>query len=1807
MASTNTKSVRSKGKEVGEFEDATALDALAVKRLTLIGKRDAIFARLQQIYNCSLNAFTDDTEKDLFLCGIISLDRLQSEFNDIVNDLNVTELTIDPTYSVSYQSINVFEDMYCRCKFVYNKLNPPAMNVKGTESHVTPQHKSVKLPKLELMTFDGNPMTWKIFHESFRRTIHENADLTDHERIQYLVNKLSGRALSVISGIVPNADNYHLIWSTLVNKYDDQRSLGSAYLDQLLDFKPTSITASAKNLELFLDKFCTAVSSLHSLKLDNLSDFMLLQLALKKIDSSTARSFEMHMRGISMPTYDDLIKFVREQSKILERTAPASRNSDVNNNKQVVPKSTHSFAASCASQCPLCNQSDHANLYRCPAFNKLSTEDRLSCIKQHKGCTNCLSVSHNYTACNSPYSCRHCGCKHHSMLCRKMLPSREGTRTLNRAAVASSARNPAPAQSSRARADNAAGAAARAPLPSAPPAVTAHCPLADVPKPPAYQSQQQNISLCNNVRPVTQPTADTTCLLGTVQVYATDSNGRKHVVRALIDSASQSNFISANCCAKLNLKCNKVTNTVVKGIGSASNPIKGVISTTLHSRLDNNFISVDAFVIDRITDNLPSVRVDTSCLAYLHGLPLADKDFSEPSEIEILIGAPLFADILLSGRAAGPPGAPTAFESIFGFIVIGTAPVATAQTYIAFNDDSHRSRISLCAFAEQPRLDNILQKFWQLEEVQCTPALSPTALENERIFTNNFSRDSTGRYCVALPFSRDPAAALGNSFLTAKKRFMHLERKLVASPPLRVEYDAIIQEYLQKGYVSLINNDDSLAGYYIPHHAIARLDKTTTKWRMVMDASAKTDSSLSLNDVLHTGDNLQNDLFVILLEFRFYAIVFTSDIKQMYLQVLVNEESRKFQKFLYRFDLASPLSTYVFNRVCFGLRSSPFLAMRVLRQLCADERARFPHAASVIENNTYMDDVCYSMPSMPGSVQLRDDLRELLKAGGFELVKWASNVPELTESLPVSDRHSAVINFDEPDSNLKVLGLQWLPSSDAFMFTVNVESRPATKRNMLSVIARQYDVLGLIAPVILYAKLILQKLHVLKLDWDEQPPQAVVDIWHNYLRELPAIQQMRFPRHLGVEENSKITVVAFSDASEHGYGSVVYIRTQSDHDSTPLTRLVCAKSKVSPLKTISIAKLELCGCLLMSKLVRRVLDTYEKRHTIDKVYCFTDSMVALQWITASPHRFKTFVATRITKITSAIPVDSFRHIPGTENPCADALSRGLSPAQLVNHPLWLTGPDWLSQEPAAWPAKLIAPAKVDLNLPESKKIVSLPVTQPAVENSNPLLKLSTRVSSWLMLLRIAVRIYRFIKKLPRSKYFTADEMNFAEIQVLKAVQRHYFADIIQNLKNNSRCSNAIQRLVPFLDADGLIRVGGRLRNADLSYNQQHPILLPRKDRIIEMIIEHYHRHNCHTGPHALMSILRQRYWILASRNIVRSVIHKCNYCFKAKPKPTFPIMGDLPACRVNEFKAFTHTAVDYAGPISIIPIRKRGVRSIKAYLCIFVCMSVRSVSVELTTDLSSCSFLSAFKRFLARRGTVSVLYSDNARTFIGARNALSDVYKLVSSEEYNKSLSDELSANRITWKFNPPRSPHFGGNYEIFVKAFKGHLAKTIGSQLLTYEEMLTVLTQIESVINSRPLTLLSEDPSEPTALTPAHFLMAAPLKHLPACAISDEPAHLLKRYSLLDKMIQSFSKRWKLEYLHLLQSRGKWNTLSNPIKVGSVVLIITDNLPPLSWPLGVVEETILGADGICRVCLVRTATSVYKRPVVRLCILPTQ
>jgi hypothetical protein len=577
------------------------------------------------------------------------------------------------------------------------------------------------------------------------------------------------------------------------------------------------------------------------------------------------------------------------------------------------------------------------------------------------------------------------------------------------------------------------------------------------------------------------------------------------------------------------------------------------------------------------------------------------------------------------------------------------------------------------------------------------------------------------------------------------------------------------------------------------------------------------------------------------------------------------------------------------------------------------------------------------------------------------------------------------------------------------------------------------------------------------------------------------------------------------------------------------------------------------------------------------------------------------VANRVAQIQENLECENFYHISGVENP-SDCLSRGILPSQLIDHDLWWKGPSWMCSQPESWPIKPFVPSKVT-ELPEvcSKSLVSV------VQEPSSIYALFNRKSSWTRLLRVMIFVLRFMRILPCTKNVEVSQLETAERYVLFVVQQQHFSTEYTSLCKGVAISKPLRKLDLFLDKDNLIRIGGRLENANLSFDAKHPILLPKSDHVVDLLVDHYHKRNCHTGASLLSSIIKQKYWILSSRNVIRKRIGKCLPCFRTKPKSNHPKMASLPAYRVQECnKAFVHTGVDYAGPINTTLVRRRGQRSQKSYICLFSCLTTRAVHVELVSSLSSDSFLDAFKRFLSRRGPVSCLYSDNGTNFVGAKAQLQEMYRLLESEAHRSAFNNELLANKIVWKMIPPNAPHFGGCWESQIKSLKSHLYRVIGTQLLTYEELMTVLIQIEAIMNCRPLCLMGED-HNPEILTPAHFLMTSPLQCLPAPDVSAGNPNLLSRKHLLDSMVQSFWKKWRLEYLHSMQSRQKWCTAEAPIQVGAVVLVHMDDVPPLRWPLGKVEEVFPGPDGTIRVALVRTKTGCLKRPVVKLCPLPRQ
>lgn len=451
------------------------------------------------------------------------------------------------------------------------------------------------------------------------------------------------------------------------------------------------------------------------------------------------------------------------------------------------------------------------------------------------------------------------------------------------------------------------------------------------------------------------------------------------------------------------------------------------------------------------------------------------------------------------------------------------------------------------------------------------------------------------------------------------------------------------------------------------------------------------------------------------------------------------------------------------------------------------------------------------------------------------------------------------------------------------------------------------------------------------------------------------------------------------------------------------------------------------------------------------------------------------------------------------------------------------------------------------------------------------------------------------------------ELSQALTCLLKLSQGRHFYNEIQDLHNNKalHARSCILNLTPFLDDDGILRVGGRLKLSNFSYDKKHPIVLPKNDHLTYLIVQSEHLKLLHAGPKLLLASLREKYWPINGKCLCKKVVRMCMKCFRQTAKPVNPIMGDLPKYRLTAVYPFHSTGVDYAGPFLIKDRKGRGAKISKCYICLFVCLGTKAVHLELVSDLSTDAFIATFRRFVSRRGKPSHMFSDNGTNFVGASKELKNLQDFVNQNE--SIITDCMSQEGIVWHHIAPNFPNCGGLWEAGVKSCKHHLKRILTQTPLTFEDFATLLTQIEAVLNSRPITPLSDDPNDFEVLTPAHFLIGRSFSTTPDPDLSSIPLSRLNRYQHIQQMVGHFWKRWHKEYINQLQTRDKWKIQRKNMEVGQMVLIKDDNLPPANWRLGRIFEVYPGQDQVVRVAAVKTATSLVKRPVNKLCLLPIE
>ena len=996
--------------------------------------------------------------------------------------------------------------------------------------------------------------------------------------------------------------------------------------------------------------------------------------------------------------------------------------------------------------------------------------------------------------------------------------------------------------------------------------------------------------------------------------------------------------------------------------------------------------------------------------------------------------------------------------------------------------------------------------------------------------------------------------------------------------------------------------------------------KQARKTRIVFDCAAKYRGT-SLNDQLLTGPDLTNSVAGVLTRFREEEVALSADIECMFHQIRVVPADQDAFRFLWwpNDDLTQQPVDHRMEVHLFGATSSPSCSNFALRRTAEDNKGEFSEeVVKTVKRNFYVDDCLKSLKSAEDAVEFVDQLRDILSKGGFRLTKWSCNRSEVLDSIPQVERAKSVLDLDLGKGQLPIqrtLGLHWDMKSDKFLFKVALKDKPNTRRGILSVASSVYDPLGFIAPIILPAKKLLQDLCKQKLGWDDPISDIDGERWEKWKSQLANLSQITVdrcvkPACLG---NLKIAELHnFADASQIAYGAVSYLRLVDVEERIHCAFLI-GKSRLAHLKPMTVPRLELSAAVLAVQLdqtVREELDIPVSQSTF-----WTDSTCVLQYIRNQSKRFHIFVANRLSVIHENSAPHQWRHVSSGLNP-ADEVTRGLSVDEMSASSKWLNGPEFLKKTEEFWPGDptIRQPELLEDDPEVKREIQSHSQSSTRHRSEEVISSLLERYSSWQRLRRVVAWLLRFkswfIEKYGQSSVNTkvqkssqsgpllsVDEVQRAEREVVRHVQRLSFPEVIQAMQRirslkpsrqltselkNLKIPAHIRKLHPLLDDMGILRVGGRLENALIKYEAKHPIILPYRHQVTDLIISEHHQKTGHMGQEYVLSSLRQL------------------YCFPCKRRGAVrgeQLMADLPKERLMSGEPpFTYVGLDYFGPLYV----RQGRSSVKRYGCLFTCLVVRAVHIEVVHSLDTDSFINAVRRFINLRGSPSTIYSDNGSNFTAGERELRE-----SLEDWNQqSIEKFLRQKNIRWKFNPPGASHMGGAWERTIRSVRKILRALLGQQFVSDEILRTLMSEVEGILNSRPLTPVSSDPKDLDPLTPNHLLLLRANPNLPPGVFNKDEIHSKRRWRQVQYMADVFWKRWLREYVPTLQERAKWTKPRRSLAIGDLVLIADENVHRGKWPLGRVTEVFHGRDQYVRSAKIQTSSTILTRPVTKLCFL---
>lgn len=1214
-----------------------------------------------------------------------------------------------------------------------NSVSTPNTTGLPLGSDVQP---TLKLAPLRITPYDGKlASNWIEFKATCDAVLKPT--MPEIQRLQELKNALLGEARELVSHILPSDHAYDDAMRILKERYENVRAIVNGHLSKLYAV-PCMEKPTAQSFREMLNTLNGLLAGLKccDVNTESWSPLLIFHLT-QRFDPYTLAMWEEKLEGRkTIPPLKTLLSFIETRITVLNSSecssaAPTYHDGGQRLNRQQQQSQNQRnsfdnkrngdriktyFTLKSTYRCAFCTRNHLPS--RCTELNSMSKGDCIALIRRNNLCPNCF-YPHAVSDCPFEPACKKCTEPHNTRL---HVDGKQMFLTMNDSTDSSETIcDPQIEPNDNVKDDDV---------------------LSVVSDHHFYHVQDDN---------------DEEVLLASALVPIR-SNGRSILVKSLVDQGSTTNLITVQACDLLKLRFARI-NASMLGVGNSPvGRVVGRVSFEISSIHDTQYsLKIRAIVVRSIGD-IKGLSKNVKW-NHLNGLTLADPQYCESSKIDILLGNAAHADFILPGVIKGERGEPIAQQSKLGWIISGSTKVSSECLKICrlthFGDitNSHEELMAS------------LKCFWEIEETKYEHMLTHEEQMAEEVFKRSVRRANNGKFIVDLPFKANPYDMLGDSYAIAKRRYHQLLRKLDKNPELKEQYDAVLEEYLALNHMELVNDQPKFQ-YYLPHHGVFKEQSTSTKLRIVFDASAKTSTNVSLNDCLCVGPVVQTELFDLLASWRKFEFAVSADIEKMYRMLYVSPEHTDLQSILWHRPGTPGIATYRLSTVTFGTSSAPFQATRGLFEIGERIKTENSELAEIIQNHFYVDDFLKSFATISAAQQASSDLSDTLSEYGFKLRKWKSNDPRTISKFSNIDKEMC-IDFE---STFKTLGICWHADTDSFVFKSIPQNETTvwTKRKVLSAISKLYDPLGWLAPYIIKAKILMQNIwrDPNGMEWDTLLPEHLHTEWTPIINDLSKSISIKVPRWIKMSNGSEtVEIHSFCDASNLAYASCVYLRV-IHQDGSISCNLIAAKTKVAPLRVVTIPRLELCGALLLAQLTTKCIQALKLDEFKMTAWC--DSKIVLAWLATHPSKWTTFVANRVSQIQQIVNANSWKHVPSKQNP-ADVASRGSSIEDLKSSNMWWHGPAFLSTSAHSEPKQEF---KLPINnAPEKRKKIE--VFHIAKSDDNYVVQ---KFETYHRLLHFTSMAFRWINRV-RDKHtslngpITASEIQTAEDHWIKLTQR----------------------------------------------------------------------------------------------------------------------------------------------------------------------------------------------------------------------------------------------------------------------------------------------------------------------------------------------------------------------------------------------------------------------------------------------------